>query len=217
MSRTEFSKKSIPEHSQRTIFDFDTQDSPQQIMKVEVDESLCSGCNKEITKGQSHINMPEIEGVRKRYHSICNPIESEKEVITIHVDAEWEIRDKSYGNVDASGREYEGLYKGGWTITKCKGHPQINGGMGTPDMMALFPNEQSIIDKFVDQYSEWYDGQYKIEVKLTVIKDDRPKPTQQIFDAPCPRCKVGNHKYCWKREGTDGCSCDCENGEWGKE
>lgn len=108
------------------------------------------------------------------------PVEPDKPVIEIFVSAEWTLRPADYGKKDANGRVYTDKYRGGWTITKCVGHPEINGGFCTPDMMALYPTEKSIIDRFMNYYSDWLDGMYRIKIKLKVTQDDR-NPKMENF------------------------------------
>ena len=103
--------------------------------------------------------------------------------IVIFVDAYWEKRDKSWDYDDdvplKDRREYVDIYHGGWDIRKCPGFPQINGGMGTPDMCALFPNPESIKKMFHERYDSQFPN-HKIIVKLTITKDDR-NPTMADF------------------------------------
>lgn len=103
----------------------------------------------------------------------------ESKVILIEVSAYWEIRSKSWDKNKVTDRKYIGKFHGGWNITACKGHPEINGGMGTPDMMALFPTVYSIKQKFLNEYQPRY-PKYKVIVKLKIIKDDR-NPTMESF------------------------------------
>ncbi len=91
-----------------------------------------------------------------------------KPKIIIEVEAEWE---KSTSKYTTCG------YRGGWTITKCKGHPEINGGYCSPD---FDETPDSIKQRFIDQYSNWYDGKYEIIVKLKITRDDR-NPTMESF------------------------------------
>ncbi len=98
--------------------------------------------------------------------------------IDIFVECDWELRPKNYDKNKVTKREYVGNFKGGYNI-KSKGHPEINGGMGTPDMMALFPTVKSIKDKIYKEYAHRYPGDtVKIHIKIT--KDDR-NPTMDNF------------------------------------
>jgi len=100
-------------------------------------------------------------------------------IIDIFVECYWELRDKTWDERKVTDREYVGKFHGGWNIVKCPGFPQINGGMGTPDMMALFPTVESVKYKFLKEYSEKY-PEYTINVHLTVTQDDR-NPTMENF------------------------------------
>ena len=91
----------------------------------------------------------------------------------------WELRDESWEQRKVLDREYIDKYHGGYTIIKCPGFPSINGGMGTPDMMALYPTEKSLKDKLFNQYQERY-PEHKITVHIKVTKDDR-NPTMDNF------------------------------------
>lgn len=99
-----------------------------------------------------------------------------KEKIIIEVSAYWEIRDKSWGDKDASGRKYTTIYHGGWDITKCAGHPEINGGHGSPNFTETL---ESIRKYFMDLYSE-RNPNNTIIVKLKITKDDR-NPTMDSY------------------------------------
>ena len=102
-----------------------------------------------------------------------------KPEIVIYATAYWEKRDKSWDEAKITSRDYVDIYHGGWDITKCPGFPNINGGMGTPDMCALFPTPDSIKKEFIRRYQD-QDPKHKIIVKLTVTKDDR-NPTMADF------------------------------------
>jgi len=39
---------------------------------------------------------------------------------------------------------------------------------------------ESIKERFIKQYSEWFDGKYQIIVKLKITKDDR-NPTMESY------------------------------------
>lgn len=104
----------------------------------------------------------------------------DKNKIVIFVEAYWEIRPVDWGKKDASGVKYVDIYHGGWNIKKCAGHPEINGGMGTPDMCAFFPNPNSVRKFFIKKYEEQYPDN-KIVVKLTVTKDERNPTITDYF------------------------------------
>ena len=91
-----------------------------------------------------------------------------KEKLTVSVEAEWIASTSQYAK---SG------YVGGWKITKSpKGHPQINGGYGSPD----FGNETvSDIINHIKCGHTWILENYDLIVKVTVTRDDRIK---QILD-----------------------------------
>lgn len=98
--------------------------------------------------------------------------------IDIYVECDWELRPKNYDANKVTKRGYVGNFKGGYSI-KSPGHPEINGGMGTPDMMALFPTVKSIKDRLMKEYGHRYPGDtVKIHIKIT--KDDR-NPTMDNF------------------------------------
>jgi len=101
----------------------------------------------------------------------------EKPIIVIEVSAYWEKRDKSWDENKVTDREYTTPYHGGWEITKCKGFPSINGGYGSPDF-DYTPDQ--IKQRFINEYSSWYDGKYHIIVKLKITKDER-NPTMENF------------------------------------
>jgi hypothetical protein len=94
-------------------------------------------------------------------------VKPQKPVIEIYVEAYWEKRDSSF--IENPDWKYQTDFHGGWVITKCKGHPEINGGHGTPDFNE---NEESIKKMFVDRYSERFPDNF-IKVILTVTKDER--------------------------------------------
>lgn len=100
-------------------------------------------------------------------------------VIDIFVECYWELRDESWEKRKVTDREYVDKYHGGWNIVKCPGYPQINGGMGTPDMCALYPTVNSIRKHFLNQYQERYPD-HKINIHLKVTKDDR-NPTMDSY------------------------------------
>ena len=102
-----------------------------------------------------------------------------KSTIDIYVECYWELRDKSWDENKATDREYVDKYHGGWSITKCPGYPSINGGMGTPDMMAIFPTEESLRNYFLNKYAERYPD-HTINIHLKVTKDDR-NPTMDSY------------------------------------
>jgi len=100
-----------------------------------------------------------------------------KKKIIIEVSAYWMRRNKSWNEHKI--RKYVGPYHGAWTITRCKGHQDINGGFNTPDMMASFPTTESLIQKFLNQYQPRFPD-HKIIIKLKITKDDR-NPTMESF------------------------------------
>ena len=92
-----------------------------------------------------------------------------KPEIVIWVKAYWEKSDdKKYCK---SG------YRGGWDISKCPGHPEINGGHCSPDFTET---PASIKEMFVNRYNDYFDNVYEIIVKLTIVKDER-NPTMESF------------------------------------
>lgn len=101
-------------------------------------------------------------------------------IINIFVECYWELRDESWETNKVTDREYVDKYHGGWNIVKCPGYPSINGGMGTPDMMACFPTVESLKNKFIKEYSEIYPN-HKIIVHLKVTKDDRNPTIENFF------------------------------------
>lgn len=101
------------------------------------------------------------------------------DTIDIYVEVYWEIRPKDWGDKRPTNEEYVGKFHGGYEIVKCVGHPEINGGMGTPDMMALFPTEQSLKDKFFNEYADRY-PEHLVRVHIKITKDDR-NPTMDSF------------------------------------
>lgn len=103
---------------------------------------------------------------------------TKEETIDIYVEAYWKLRDKSWDERKVTDTEYIDKYHGGWDIIKCAGHPEINGGFGTPDMMACFPTVESLKQKFINEYQERYNE--RIVVHLTVTQDDR-NPTMDSF------------------------------------
>lgn len=92
------------------------------------------------------------------------------DTIDIYVEAMWEKSNSKYCD---SG------FRGEWKIVKCVGHPEINGGCYTPDMMVLFPTEESIKDRFNKVYADRYPGQ-QVKVHIKITKDDR-NPTMDNF------------------------------------
>ncbi len=99
--------------------------------------------------------------------------------IDIFVEVNWELRTKEYDKNKVTPGKYVGKFRGGYNVVKCVGHPEINGGMGTPDMMALFPTVKSIKDKFLNQYAPRYpEDTVKVHIKIT--KDDR-NPTMDSY------------------------------------
>lgn len=92
-----------------------------------------------------------------------------KPVIEIYVEAYWERRTKEYDAKKVTDMVYHTPFHGGWVITKCKHHPEINGGHGSPDFNET---EESIKRRFIDQYSPRYPDNF-IKVILKVTKDDR--------------------------------------------
>lgn len=103
-----------------------------------------------------------------------------KTKIVIFVEAQWEIRPDDWEKTDATGRKYSDKFHGGWNIKKCVGHPEINGGMATPDMCSLFPNPNSLRKYFIKKYEEQYPDN-KIVIKLTVTKDERNPTISDYF------------------------------------
>ena len=104
---------------------------------------------------------------------------NDQKVIDIYVECYWELRDETWEQRKVLDREYVGKYHGGYTVIKCPGFPSINGGMGTPDMMSLYPNPDAVRQKFIKEYSEKY-PEHKIKIHLKVTKDDR-NPTMDNF------------------------------------
>lgn len=98
-----------------------------------------------------------------------------KPKIIIEVEAYWEKRPDELSKILSY--EPKTQFKGGWTITRCKGHPQINGGHSSPDFDYT---PDSLKQSFIDQYTDWYDGKYEIIVKLKITKDDR-NPTMDSY------------------------------------
>ena len=101
----------------------------------------------------------------------------EPKVIVIELSTYWEKRDKSWDEDKVTEREYTTQYHGGWTITGCKGHPEINGGYATPD---FDETPASLRRMFMDRYSNVYKGGNKVIVKLKITRDDR-NPTMESF------------------------------------
>jgi len=101
-------------------------------------------------------------------------------VIDIFVECYWELRTKEFDSKKVLDRKYVDKYHGGWNIVKCPGYPSINGGMGTPDMCALYPTVQSVRQHFIKQYSERYPD-HKINIHLKVTKDDRNPGIDSFF------------------------------------
>jgi len=99
--------------------------------------------------------------------------------IDIFVECYWEIRSKDWDEKKVTPGEYVDKYHGGWDIVKCAGHPEINGGFCTPDMMAMFPTVDSLKQKFHKEYDGRYKDQ-KIIIHLKITKDDR-NPTMESF------------------------------------
>ncbi len=106
-----------------------------------------------------------------------NPITTK--TIDIFVECYWELRPKDWDEKKVTDQEYVDKYHGGWNIVKCAGHPEINGAMGTPDMMALFPTEESIKAKFINEYTDRY-PQHQVRVHIKITKDDR-NPTMDSY------------------------------------
>lgn len=89
-------------------------------------------------------------------------LEPAKQIVIVPVKVWWKKTDSKYS---------ESGIEGGWEITKSpKGFPQINGGMQTPDMMVLFPTNQSVKDNF-KYYEDWFN--ITVVVKLIIELDDR--------------------------------------------
>ena len=91
--------------------------------------------------------------------------------IDIYVEAVWEKSDSKYCK---SG------FRGQWEIVKCEGHPEINGGCYTPDMMCLFPTVESLKEKFIKEYGSGRYPEHRVEIHIKVVKDDR-NPTLESF------------------------------------
>jgi hypothetical protein len=95
------------------------------------------------------------------------------ETITINVECAWEKSDSKYCDSGYSGY-WQIVGPNGTTHGHPKGYPQINGGCHTPDMCALWPDVESLRQKFLNEYKEWEMlSDKKIIVDIKVIKDDR--------------------------------------------
>lgn len=98
-----------------------------------------------------------------------------KPEIVIHVSAYWEKRTGAWPKEVEWKPECE--FSGGWDITKCVGHPEINGGCCSPDFTAT---PESIKADFIRRYTDYFNNTHTITVKMTVIKDER-NPTMENF------------------------------------